>query len=176
MSVHPKPSKLLSAPHPSNQDTENKDPEKSEVSRKAPVRSGGSRLPVLAKSLPLQTPSDFSQSHCRWEEKPLAVSASFPSQRNILCFSLIKLFFFSVLNSLSSPYRAKQGRKSLAPGPFHSTCRSPRVQEWLQKIGSTSLFHKQGLALLLSNLITVNMLLILKPKTLIQNQQKIHPR
>ncbi|KAM8755670.1 uncharacterized protein troap isoform 1-T1 [Acanthopagrus schlegelii] len=75
MPVHPKPSKLLSAPHPSNQDTENKDPEKSEVSRKAPVRSGGSRLPVLAKSLPLQTPSDFSQSHCRWEEKPLAGKA-----------------------------------------------------------------------------------------------------
>ncbi|XP_030277705.1 uncharacterized protein troap isoform X2 [Sparus aurata] len=75
MPAHPKPSKLLSAPHLSNQDTENKDPEKSEVSRKAPVRPGGSRLPVLAKSLPLQTPSNFSQSHCRWEEKPLAGKA-----------------------------------------------------------------------------------------------------
>ncbi|XP_073327139.1 uncharacterized protein troap [Pagrus major] len=75
MPAHPKSSKLLSAPHLPNQDTENKDPENSEVGRKAPVRPGGSRLPVLAKSLHLQTPSDFSQSHCRWEEKPLAGKA-----------------------------------------------------------------------------------------------------
>ncbi|KAG7520025.1 hypothetical protein JOB18_021166 [Solea senegalensis] len=67
-----KSSKLMSAPHLSKQDGENKDPGSSEMSRKAPARAGISRLPVLAKSLHLQTPSDFSQSHCRWEEKPLA--------------------------------------------------------------------------------------------------------
>uniref|UniRef100_A0A8C4F8Q9 Uncharacterized protein n=1 Tax=Dicentrarchus labrax TaxID=13489 RepID=A0A8C4F8Q9_DICLA len=70
--THPKPSKLLSAPHPPNQDIENKNPGNSEIDKKAPVRAGVSRLPVLAKSLRLQTPSDFSQSHSRWEEKPLA--------------------------------------------------------------------------------------------------------
>ncbi|XP_051281743.1 uncharacterized protein troap isoform X1 [Dicentrarchus labrax] len=72
MPAHPKPSKLLSAPHPPNQDIENKNPGNSEIDKKAPVRAGVSRLPVLAKSLRLQTPSDFSQSHSRWEEKPLA--------------------------------------------------------------------------------------------------------
>ncbi|XP_074498630.1 uncharacterized protein troap [Sebastes fasciatus] len=72
MPAHPKPSKLLSVPHLSNQNIENRDPGSSELGRKAPVRPGVSRLPVLAKSLRLQTPSDFSQSHCRWEEKPLA--------------------------------------------------------------------------------------------------------
>ncbi|XP_027144400.1 uncharacterized protein troap isoform X3 [Larimichthys crocea] len=75
MPVHPKPSKLLSAPHLSNQDIENKDPGNTEMGRKAPVRTGVSRLPVLAKSLCLQTPSAFSQSHYRWEEKPLAGKA-----------------------------------------------------------------------------------------------------
>ncbi|XP_044068282.1 uncharacterized protein LOC122883538 isoform X2 [Siniperca chuatsi] len=70
-----KPSKLLSAPHLSDRDIENQDPGNSEMGRKAPVRPGVSRLPVLAKSLRLQTPSDFSQSHCTWEEKPLAGKA-----------------------------------------------------------------------------------------------------
>ncbi|XP_045899663.1 uncharacterized protein LOC123967590 isoform X4 [Micropterus dolomieu] len=70
-----KSSKLMSAPHVSNRDIENQDPGNSEMGRKAPVRPGGSRLPVLAKSLHLQAPSDFSQSHCRWEEKPLAGKA-----------------------------------------------------------------------------------------------------
>ncbi|XP_042347943.1 uncharacterized protein LOC121947104 isoform X2 [Plectropomus leopardus] len=72
MPAHPKPFKPLSAPHLANQNIENQDPGNVEIVRKAPVRLGVSRLPVLAKSLHLQTPSDFSQSHCRWEEKPLA--------------------------------------------------------------------------------------------------------
>ncbi|XP_040007652.1 uncharacterized protein LOC120803346 isoform X3 [Xiphias gladius] len=75
MPAVPKPSKLLSAQHLSKQDSENKDPGSSEMGRKAPVRPGVSRLPVLAKSLRLQTPSDFSQTHCRWEEKSLAGKA-----------------------------------------------------------------------------------------------------
>nr|XP_046253694.1 uncharacterized protein LOC124063759 isoform X4 [Scatophagus argus] len=75
MPVHPKASKLLSAPHLSNHDNENKNPGSSEMGRKAPVRPGVSRLPVLAKSLSLQTPSDFGQTHRRWEEKPLAGKA-----------------------------------------------------------------------------------------------------
>uniref|UniRef100_A0A3Q4HCN6 Uncharacterized protein n=1 Tax=Neolamprologus brichardi TaxID=32507 RepID=A0A3Q4HCN6_NEOBR len=61
--------------HLSNKNIENKDPGSSATGKKAPLRAGISRLPVLAKSLHLQTPSDFSQSHCRWEEKPLARKA-----------------------------------------------------------------------------------------------------
>ncbi|XP_056279056.1 uncharacterized protein troap isoform X2 [Pseudoliparis swirei] len=70
--AHPKPSKLFSAPHLSNQNIEIQDPGISETGRKAPVQPGVSRLPVLARSLRLQTPSNFSQSHCRWEEKLLS--------------------------------------------------------------------------------------------------------
>uniref|UniRef100_A0AAX7TKR2 Uncharacterized protein n=1 Tax=Astatotilapia calliptera TaxID=8154 RepID=A0AAX7TKR2_ASTCA len=71
----PKPSKPMSGSHLSNKDIENKDPGSSATGKKAPLQAGISRLPVLAKSLHLQTPSDFSQSHCRWEEKPLARKA-----------------------------------------------------------------------------------------------------
>lgn len=92
MPAHPKPSKLLSIPHLSNQNIENRDPGSSELGRKAPVRPGVSRLPVLAKSLRLQTPSDFSQSHCRWEEKPLAVSASFLSCKCFLFHNINHMF------------------------------------------------------------------------------------
>lgn len=74
---HPKSPK--SATHHSNQD-ENKDPQKSAAGKKAPVQLGVSRLPVLAKSLHLPTPSSFSLSHFKWEEKPLAVSVSFSSR------------------------------------------------------------------------------------------------
>ncbi|XP_034550663.1 uncharacterized protein troap [Notolabrus celidotus] len=72
MPAQKKPCKPKSAPHLPDHNTENQDPENSQKGKKTPVRPGGSRLPVLAKSLRLQTPSDFSQSHCRWEEKPLA--------------------------------------------------------------------------------------------------------
>ncbi|XP_034733562.1 uncharacterized protein troap isoform X1 [Etheostoma cragini] len=72
MPAHPKPSEGLSAPHLSNQNIENLEPGNSEMGRKAPVRPGVSRLPVLAKSLCLPTSSDFTKSHYRWEEKPLA--------------------------------------------------------------------------------------------------------
>ncbi|XP_035014882.2 uncharacterized protein LOC118110862 isoform X2 [Hippoglossus stenolepis] len=70
-----KPSKPVSAPHLSKQDNENKDPGSSDTGRKAAVRPAVSRLPVLAKSLHLPTPVDFTQSHRRWEEKPLAGKA-----------------------------------------------------------------------------------------------------
>ena len=86
MPAHPKSSKPLCAPHLSKQDIENKDPGNLEMGKKAPVRPGVSRLPVLAKSLPLQTPSDFSQSHCTWEEKPLAVSVH-PVDLNVFLFN-----------------------------------------------------------------------------------------
>ncbi|KAM7404656.1 hypothetical protein PAMP_011983 [Pampus punctatissimus] len=75
MPVDPKPFKHVSATHFPNKDIENRDPGSSEIGRKAPVRPGVSRLPVLAKPLRLQTPSDFTQSHCRWEDKPLAGKA-----------------------------------------------------------------------------------------------------
>lgn len=73
MSVKPS-----SAPHHSKQN-ENRDPANSETGKKAPVRPGVSRLPVPVKNLRLHTPSEFSQSHCKWEEKPLTVSNPFVS-------------------------------------------------------------------------------------------------
>ncbi|XP_044208796.1 uncharacterized protein LOC122983106 isoform X2 [Thunnus albacares] len=75
MPADPKPFKHVSATHLPNKDIENQDPGSSEVGKRAPVRPGVSRLPVLAKSLRLQTPSDFTQSHCGWEDKPLAGKA-----------------------------------------------------------------------------------------------------
>ncbi|KAM4563750.1 uncharacterized protein troap isoform 2-T3 [Odontesthes bonariensis] len=60
----------FSSSHLSKKDCENKDPAVSCL--KPPFQQAVSRLPVLAKSLRLQTPSDFGQSHLRWEEKPLA--------------------------------------------------------------------------------------------------------
>ncbi|XP_055366269.1 uncharacterized protein troap isoform X2 [Betta splendens] len=72
MTTEPKAFRLQPAPDLPNQDSENQDPGNSKMVIKAPQRPGVSRLPVLAKSLHLQTPSNFSQSHCRWEDKPLA--------------------------------------------------------------------------------------------------------
>uniref|UniRef100_A0A4W5PCM1 Uncharacterized protein n=1 Tax=Hucho hucho TaxID=62062 RepID=A0A4W5PCM1_9TELE len=75
----PHPSKHPSVPHghPSKLGSENKDPaEASDNGPKLTVRPLGiSRLPVLAKSLPLQTLSDFTLSHKRWEENSLAGKA-----------------------------------------------------------------------------------------------------
>nr|XP_046222147.1 uncharacterized protein LOC124046135 isoform X2 [Oncorhynchus gorbuscha] len=75
----PHPGKHPSVPHGhhSKRGTENKVPAAtSDKDPKPPVRPLGiSRLPVLAKSLPLQTPSDFTQSHKRWEENSLAGKA-----------------------------------------------------------------------------------------------------
>uniref|UniRef100_A0A667ZYF3 Uncharacterized LOC115362528 n=1 Tax=Myripristis murdjan TaxID=586833 RepID=A0A667ZYF3_9TELE len=75
MPVDLKPSKHVPVPHFSKRDVENQHPGSLETVQKAPVRAGVSRLPVLAKSFHLQTPSDFTHSHKRWEEKPLAGKA-----------------------------------------------------------------------------------------------------
>lgn len=72
--VDPKPNKPLVSSRLLNKDIENTNP--AELGRKAPLQGGISKLPVLAKSLCLQMPSHFKQSHLRWEEKPLAVSNS----------------------------------------------------------------------------------------------------
>lgn len=136
MATELKPSKPVSAPHLSKLDSENKDPGISEVGRKTPVRPGGSRLPVLAKSLSLQASSDFSQSHCRWEEKPLAVSASFLLHR-FKCFYLIRWLFYSLFFIITFIcYRARLRRKSHAPGLCRLTSLSPRVQERPVKINN----------------------------------------
>ncbi|XP_020362577.1 mucin-12 isoform X2 [Oncorhynchus kisutch] len=84
----PHPSKHLSVPHPSKHPSvphghpskpgpENKDPAAaSDNGPKLMIRLLGiSRLPVLAKSLPLKTPSDFTWSHKRWEDNSLAGKA-----------------------------------------------------------------------------------------------------
>ncbi|XP_033943435.1 uncharacterized protein troap [Pseudochaenichthys georgianus] len=72
MPAHPKPSNLFSAHHLSNLNIENQDPVKSEMGLRAALRPGISRLPVLAKSLHLQTTSNFGLSNYKWEDKPLA--------------------------------------------------------------------------------------------------------
>ncbi|XP_017161076.1 uncharacterized protein troap [Poecilia reticulata] len=66
----PKLSEGMSSLHLSKKGVENKDP--GEAGRKPPFQPGGSRLPVLAKSLKLQAPLVFKESHSKWEEKPLA--------------------------------------------------------------------------------------------------------
>ncbi|KAM9431256.1 uncharacterized protein ACWYII_018466 isoform 1-T2 [Salvelinus alpinus] len=84
----PHPSKHLSVPHPSKHPSvphghpsklgpENKDPAAaSDNGPKLTIKPLGiSRLPVLAKSLPLKTPSDFTLSHKRWEDNSLAGKA-----------------------------------------------------------------------------------------------------
>ncbi|XP_064778253.1 mucin-12-like isoform X2 [Oncorhynchus masou masou] len=74
---HGHPSKHSSVPHPSKPGPENKDPAAaSDNGPKLTIRPLGiSRLPVLAKSLPLKTPSDFTRSHKRWEDNSLAGKA-----------------------------------------------------------------------------------------------------
>ncbi|XP_043983676.1 uncharacterized protein LOC122837401 isoform X1 [Gambusia affinis] len=66
----PKLSEVLSSLHLSKKGVENKDP--GEAGRRPFLQPGGSRLPVLAKSLKLQAPPVFKESHSKWEEKPLA--------------------------------------------------------------------------------------------------------
>lgn len=74
---------------PSTQDGENQDPGNSKIDIKAPQRPAVSRLPVLAKSLRLQTPSNFCESHSRWEDKSLAVSSSLVSCRFMLLVCIL---------------------------------------------------------------------------------------
>lgn len=82
------------APHPSKRN-ENKDPANTEIVQKASVLPRVSRLPVPVKNLHLHTPSDFTQSHCKWEEKPLTVSNAF-SPTFISFFIIILLFLLKV--------------------------------------------------------------------------------
>lgn len=68
----PNSSKDISLPHPNKRGVENQDPANSGNAQKATNKPSISRLPVLAKSLNLQTPNDFTQSHKIWEENTLA--------------------------------------------------------------------------------------------------------
>uniref|UniRef100_A0A3Q1J535 Uncharacterized protein n=1 Tax=Anabas testudineus TaxID=64144 RepID=A0A3Q1J535_ANATE len=113
---NPKPFKLQSAPHPSKKDSENQDPRVSEIGKKTSLRPGVSRLPVLAKSLHLQTPSDFSQSHCRWEEKPLAGKA----KKNKPCtrpvpFNLSQPKSSRTTNENQQPLQSQTGSNAVQP-------------------------------------------------------------
>lgn len=69
LTVDSKSSKEL-AIYPQEHNLENQDPGRSKQVRPH-VRPAVSRLPILAKSLHLQTPNEFSQSHNKWEEKTL---------------------------------------------------------------------------------------------------------
>ena len=114
----PKISKLLHSHHLSNKDGENKDP--AHFGQKVPLHQGVSRLPVLAKSLRLQTPSDFQQSHLSWEEKPLAVSASFLSC-SYFCFLIPVHYcaFFKILFLFFWQGKAKKKKPCTRPVPFN---------------------------------------------------------
>ncbi|XP_033824792.2 uncharacterized protein troap isoform X2 [Periophthalmus magnuspinnatus] len=70
MAADPKSSKCLPL-HPSQNNLENQDPGRSGQVRPSHLRPAVSRLPVLAKSLHLKTPNEFTQSHSKWEDKPL---------------------------------------------------------------------------------------------------------
>lgn len=56
--------------HLSSKDGENQLP--AECTQKPPLQHGKSRIPVLAKTLHLQT-CEFNQCYTKWEEKPLVV-------------------------------------------------------------------------------------------------------
>lgn len=124
-------------PHPLKQN-ENKDPATAEKVKKAPLPTRVSRLPVPVKNLRLQTPSDFTQSHCKWEEKPLTVSNAFP-------LALVSFFFPSLLIVSFYSYRVRQGRRSRAPGQYLSTCHSPGAQERQQMKSHCKQFRCRGL-------------------------------
>lgn len=151
MPMQPMSVKPSSAPHHSKQN-ENRDPANSETGKKAPVRPGLSRLPVPVKNLRLHTPSEFSQSHCEWEEKPLTVSNAFVS-----CFK--KKYYCTddsyVVVIFTYPYRGRRGQRSHAPGQYLSTCLSPRAQEWPLKMSNSWLFHNQGLPPALCTLLKI---------------------
>ncbi|XP_072304721.1 uncharacterized protein [Eucyclogobius newberryi] len=70
MATEPKSSKTKSL-HALQQNLQNQDPGRSGQIRPPHSCPAVSRLPVLAKSLHLQTPNEFTQSHCKWEDKPL---------------------------------------------------------------------------------------------------------
>ncbi|XP_015246611.1 PREDICTED: uncharacterized protein LOC107095149 [Cyprinodon variegatus] len=79
--AEPKLSKVMSSLHLSSKHGENKNP--AESIRKPLLQQVGSRLPVLAKSLKLQVPSEFKQSYNKWEEKPLAGKTKKPCTRPV---------------------------------------------------------------------------------------------
>lgn len=134
-----------SATQRTNQD-ENKDPQKSAAGKKALVPAGGSRLPVLAKSLHLPTSSNFSLSNLKWEEKPLAVSASFSSR-----FEQFQLDKALILNTWVFSCRAKPRRKGRAPDLYLSAVHMPRLRGKLLKTSSPSPFCSQRLAFTVSS-------------------------
>lgn len=61
--------------HPVRHNLENRDPLKTVKVHPPHIQIGVSRLPVLAKSLQLQTPNEFTRSHSKYEEKPFAGKA-----------------------------------------------------------------------------------------------------
>ncbi|KAF0036328.1 hypothetical protein F2P81_011640 [Scophthalmus maximus] len=77
ISVNPQPSKLVFAPHLSKQDSENKDPGRSDMGRKAPVRAAGK----VRKKKPCTRPVPFNLSQPKSStasknQQPLTVSQS----------------------------------------------------------------------------------------------------
>lgn len=113
----PKLSEVMSSLHLSKKGAENKDP--IEAGRKPPLQPGGSRLPVLAKSLKLQVPPVFKESHSKWEEKLLAVSSSIQHVFILVIIVVLIIIFFSC--------RVKQrGRHPL--GLYRLTSRSGEPQ------------------------------------------------
>lgn len=135
---------------------ENKDPANTETVKKASLLPRVSRLPVPVKNLRLQTPSDFTQSHCKWEEKPLTVS--------VFCciFSCFNFYFlfcwkfpFITKRCVHRSYRVRQGKRSRAPGQYLSTCHSPGAQEWPQMKSHSTVLRCQGLPAVLCTIVKI---------------------
>lgn len=107
--VDSKSSKVLSL-HPLQHNLENQDPVGSRQVRPPHVRPGVSRLPVSAKSLHLQTHNEFTQSHSKWEEKPLAGK----SKTKKPCTRPVPF-------NLSQPKSKRVASENQHPNAFHPT-------------------------------------------------------
>ncbi|XP_054905314.1 uncharacterized protein troap isoform X2 [Poeciliopsis prolifica] len=132
----PKLSEVMSLLHLSKKGVENKDP--GEAGQKPSLQPGGSRLPVLAKSLKLQAPAVFKESHSKWEEKPLAgktkkKACTRPVPFN---FSQRRTTRRGTENSesLTAPQTRTQGN-----GPEHSSFKTPSNHQDLVKNSGKSL-------------------------------------
>lgn len=89
-------------PHPLKLN-ENKNPANAETVKKALLLPRVSRLPVPIKNLHLKTPSDFTHSHCKWEEKPLTVSDAFSHVLLSFSFAFFVESFLLLLSIVCLP-------------------------------------------------------------------------
>ncbi|XP_032431662.1 uncharacterized protein troap isoform X1 [Xiphophorus hellerii] len=132
----PKLSEVMSSLHLSKKGAENKDP--IEAGRKPPLQPGGSRLPVLAKSLKLQAPLLFKESHSKWEEKPLAGKTKRKACTRPVPFNFSQRRTTRRGTENSEPLTAPQSR-TRGNRPEHSSFKTPSKHQDLVKNSGKSL-------------------------------------